>query len=115
MVVVKMVVEKVVARTRIKSLVLTLFRARNPKNTLVLNSTRYPRRTRLCQIPTMTAAAPGIGEPPPRLPTLGYSLMTTADADIPFSPIGSDSLAFRNKNNHGTKNDVENQVTKTLF
>ena len=63
----------------------------------------------------MMAAAPAVGEPPPRLPTSGYSLMTTADADIPFSPSGGDSLAFRNKNNRGTKNDVENHVTKTLF
>jgi len=86
-----------------------------PKNTLVLNSMHYPRRTRLHQLPTMTAAALAISEPPPRLPTLGYSFMTTANTDIPFSPISSNSLAFLNKNNHGTKNNIENHITKTLF
>jgi len=41
--------------------------------------------------------------------------MTPDNNDVPFSPIGGDPFAFFNKNHCGTKNNVENHVTKTLF
>jgi len=41
--------------------------------------------------------------------------MTPADDDVPFSLIGGDSFAFLNKHHRGTKNDVENHVTKIFI
>jgi len=41
--------------------------------------------------------------------------MTPKDDDAPFSPIGCNPFVLFNKNYRGTKNDVENHVTKTLF